>query len=175
MHHGTSFESGALSLAALARMRVQDSIAAFLRQRLNRIGPGYTALHIRDTDYKTDYRQWLERSCAAITGPVFVATDNREVVAHCRAALGTERVHSFATLPEEAGQPLHVIENVADAYVRNSDAILDLLMLALAKDLYLFEVQPNRLGAKYSGYSVLASNLKGSPPILQQLLGQPGG
>ena len=141
-----------------------------LRQRLGQIGGKYSALHIRNTDHQTDYEHWIVRNAAVIQGPIFVATDNRDVVADCKSAFGAGRVHSFATLPSEAGRPLHRMPDLGDVYVRNVDAILDLLLLALSENLYVFELKPNRLGAKYSGFSVLASNLKGSRPILERLI-----
>ena len=62
------------------------------------------------------------------------------------------------------------LDPIVGALDRNVDAILDLLLLALSENLYVFELKPNRLGAKYSGFSVLASNLKGSRPILERLI-----
>jgi hypothetical protein len=110
-----------------------------------------------------------------IRGSLFVATDNRSTIEHCKSAFGTERVFSFAKLPAEAGKPIHKTDDRTGAYETNSDAILDLLMLALSKELYLFKLMANPYGLSYSGFSVLAANLKKSGPLLRQLLSMPDG
>jgi hypothetical protein len=168
VHHAAG--GGTLSIGALSRIRVSEDLAAQLRERLAAIGRDYVALHIRNTDYRTEYERWLMENRSKIVGPVFVATDNLATVAHCRSILGAERVHSFATLEAEAGQPVHPIADRADAYQRNCDAILDLFMLACARQLYVFKLMPNLHGVNYSGFSMLAANLQRSEHLLERLI-----
>ncbi|MEO8304708.1 MAG: hypothetical protein ABI724_11360 [Betaproteobacteria bacterium] len=165
---------GTVSLAALYRVRVQEAVseAFWARQRL--MGSDYTALHIRNTDYKTAYEGWIEQNKGRIHGSVFVATDNRDTLAHCRSAFGAERVFSFAELPPEAGHPAHHLGGTIDAYRRNCDAIVDLFLLAYSKQLYVFKVMPNEFGVNYSGFSMLAVNLRKSGPLLRRLTSIPG-
>jgi hypothetical protein len=169
VHHGTSFQGGDISLGALGRLRLQYHLVEQLGQRLAAVGRPYSAVHVRHSDYQTHYGEWLAQYGAKLEGPVFVATDNSDVLAHFRSVLGVERVYSFSAFPEAPGVPLHRFDDGKDAYRRNSDAILDLLTLALAKDLYIFELAPNAIGAKYSGFSALAVNLKRSGPIIGRL------
>ena len=168
VHHDSG--GGTISVSALSRLRLQDSLVAVLRRRLEQIGRPYTAIHIRNTDYKCEYEEWIERRKSEIQGPVFIATDNRDTLAHCRSALGAERVYSFAALPPVAGQVLHRSGDRAGAYARNRDAILDLLMLALSKRLHLLELMPNEFGARLSGFSMLAANLKQLRAVLERLI-----
>jgi hypothetical protein len=168
VHHACG--GGTLSICALARIRVTESIAERLCERLRLIGGDYAALHIRNTDYSTEYEGWLAENRDKLSGAVFVATDNRATVEHCRSLLGAGRVHSFAKLELAAGKPIHEIDDPEDAYERNCDAILDLLMLACAQQLYLFQIKPNPNGVTYSGFSILAANLKRSGPLLQRLI-----
>jgi hypothetical protein len=170
VHHGEG--GGALSVFALSRLSLGDNLIAVLRQRLSQIGRPYTAIHIRHTDYKCEYEEWIERHKAEIEGPLFVASDNRDSIAYCKIVFGAERVYSFAALPEVAGQVLHLRCDRVRAYEQNSDAILDLMMLALSKRLHLLELLPNLNGARLSGFSTLAANLKRAPAILDQLLGR---
>ena len=86
--------------------------------------------------------------------------------------MGNDRVFSFASLPSNTGKPIHIMEQPepeADVFRRNSDAILDLLLLALARNLHLLEVSNYRHG-KYSGFSVLAYNLWSSKIVLKHLI-----
>jgi hypothetical protein len=148
VHHASG--GGTISLAALSRMRVHDAITDILWKRQRLIGPEYTALHIRNTDYRTEYEQPIVELKSKIRGSLFVATDNRSTIEHCKSAFGTERVFSFAKLPAEAGKPIHKTDDRTGAYETNSDAILDLLMLALSKELYLFKLMANPYGLSYS-------------------------
>jgi hypothetical protein len=43
-------------------------------------------------------------------------------------------------------------------------------MLAFASRLFLFELEPNAYGARHSGFSVLAANLKNAPAVLAGLI-----
>ena len=44
-------------------------------------------------------------------------------------------------------------------------------MLALASAYEMLQIEPNRFGARFSGYSVLAANLRNNPAVLARLLG----
>ena len=50
------------------------------------------------------------------------------------------------------------------------EAILDVLMLSLAKKLYLFPLKKNENNAKYSGFSLLAKNLMENRFLLRNIL-----
>src|ERR1043166_9133088 len=107
-------------------MRLHDAIVDTPIDRLRTIGLPYTAFHIRHTDYKTDYEKELVRLRPTISGAVFVATDNRSVVDHCRSIFGHDRVYSFTRLPESPGRPVHEFVGREPVYEINRDAIVDL-------------------------------------------------
>ena len=167
MHTGGG---GKLSQSALLRMRIHDSIVDELIERLRKIGTSFSALHIRNTDYKSHYSERLAELSKTICEPVFVATDNADALEDCKAAFGSTRVHSFSELPMSVGIPIHMnVPAGAVARRRNRDALLDLLTLALARELHLFEVANFRPG-KYSGFSVLARDLAMAKPLLAKIL-----
>lgn len=148
------------SIFALSRMQVQSAIADELQRRIKAIGGPYSAIHIRHTDYRTDYEQALANIKRSTVGRLFVATDNRQVLEDFQACLGYERVFSFSALPQTAGEPIHTQAlSEAKTFARNQDAIIDLLMLALSRRLYLLKLRDNHLGTKASGFSRLAHNL----------------
>jgi len=168
-HHGNG---GNRSFAALARLRLHDSLVDELVARLRAIGAPYSALHIRHTDYRSHYESELDALSRQVAGPVFIATDNREALAHCRAAFGPDRVHAFADLPQAAGRTLHDLAPSDDAWSRNRDAILDLVMLGLSTTLYTFKLAPNHIGTTTSGFSRLAIHLVENRPLLRELIGR---
>lgn len=168
LHHTCG--GGSESVAALRRMRLHDAITDELMARLRCMPRPYTAIHIRDTDYRTRYREPIRDLAPKILDPVFVATDNRDAVEFCRTVFGEDRTFSFATLPVEPGKTLHHNDRIVDIHQRNTDSILDLLMLALSRVFIFFELMENNPGTRHSGFSVLAHLLKESPSTLGQLI-----
>ena len=81
-------------------------------------------------------------------------------------------IHSFAALPENGGRPLHQAPDPAVAHARNTDSILDLLTLALARRLIILQV-PAQKRTGYSGFSLLANALKTNRTILKSLIDRP--
>lgn len=167
LHHASG--GGTMSVNALSRMRLHDNVTDLLLWRLRVIGERYSAVHIRNSDYKTKYEQKIDQLGAGIAGPIFVATDNRNCLTYCRTVFGADRVKTFARLPAVAGEPLHR-GGVPDAYEANRDAIVDVLMLAMAGTFYALELEKNDAGAKYSGFSTLAMSLQASKPLLSRLI-----
>ncbi|HXQ47663.1 MAG TPA: hypothetical protein VN806_13660 [Caulobacteraceae bacterium] len=168
VHHQAG--GGARSIGALARLSLRSELVEALRQRLAVLGHGYVGIHIRDTDYSTHYQAPLEQVAIDPGARIFVGTDSAAALAYCRAKYGADRVFSFAALRAD-GARLHRIEDAAQAYERNRDAILDLVTLALATQFHMFELQPNAIGMRFSGFSLLAATLRAQPAVLAQLTG----
>jgi hypothetical protein len=105
---------------------------------------------------------------------LFIATDDLACLDYCRSLFTGINIISFAQLPPEPGRPLHRFVEHDEVYQRNKDAILDLMMLALARNIVLLELNPNRWGSKYSGFSVLAYELLKSKALLASLIARPG-
>jgi hypothetical protein len=171
VHHQSG--GGEISILALMRMRLQAALASELMGRIERIGAPYSAIHVRHTDYQTNYRQAIEELKRASDGPLFVATDNRKVLEEFVAELGEERVFSFSASSLGNGEPIHKLQpSNADSFARNQDAILDLFMLGLSEKLYLLELANKRdtTFSAYSGFSRLARNLWSSKAALKQMI-----
>ncbi len=109
----------------------------------------------------------LTPASASLSRPTAQA---RSPIAACRVRR-LDRVFSFAALPED-GSPPHHIDDPAQPYERNRDAILDLVMLATASGFNMLQIAPNPFGARFSGYSVLAANLRSNPTVLARLVGE---
>lgn len=162
------------SVFSLLRMTLQNRVADELVRRVTEIGGAYAAIHIRHTDYQTDYEHPLASLAQASVDRLFVATDNRQVIEDFCTRMGRGRIFSFSALPQSAGQPAQTLDlSEADRFRRNQDAIIDLLMLALSRQLHLLPLKQNRFGTKYSGFSVLAHQLWSSKTILKHLLSRP--
>jgi hypothetical protein len=161
-----------ISMFAMLRMTVQKSLIAELTERLGAIGRPYCGLHVRHTDYRSNYAEAIDRYRRS-SERLFLATDNKGVVDDFRSALGADRVWSFAGLPANGGRPIHVDPAPgADVFRLNSDSILDLLMLALSNRIHVVEVENSPWG-KYSGFSLLAMNLWQTKTVLRHVLACP--
>jgi hypothetical protein len=158
------------AMIALRRLSISVEVREVIEQRLAQIGDTYTSIHIRHTDYSTDYRAHILDIAPEISGKIFVSTDNQEVLDFCRNVFGKERVWSFAKLPDQAGVPIHS-NPVLDAHQSNIDAISDLLLLAMAKSYHFFRIQKKGSSTPpYSGFSMLANKLHKNPKLLQQFM-----
>jgi hypothetical protein len=155
---------------ALRRISISSMVLQALNERLARIGGSYTSIHIRHTDYSTEYRQRISILRTKILGPVYVATDNREALEFCRQVFGNDRVFNFTVLPDVAGEAIH--DNVKlNAQQSNVDSICDLLLLAIAKTYYFFPIANSTLdGPAYSGFSKLAELLHTDKALLRQFM-----
>ena len=161
---------GTRSLHALARLRIHDLLVDILCLRLKEIGGRYSAFHIRNTDYKTDFREFVRSESKKIVGPIFVATDSFDTLVECKNIIGKERVYSFADLPVGSNEPLQFSsDNIA---IINRDSIIDLCMLAISKKLFVKKIirSENLRAPEYSGFSTLAVNLHASKSHIRRLV-----
>lgn len=172
IHHNSG--GGMLSLFALLRLQIVDAIADELLTRINHIGSPYTGIHIRNTDYKTNYGRFLRDFKPQPDETMFLATDNHNTLKEFERVFGKDRIYSFSSLPSTSN-PIHTEKlPIEERFTRNRDAILDLLMLALSRKLYLFKLEENQIGAQFSGFSKLAYELWDSKIVLKHLISQPG-
>jgi hypothetical protein len=176
VHHDSGRVAGA-SVAALSRLRLHDNLSDELIKRLKSIGTNYVSVHIRNTDYTTNYQPLLNqiKNLPALQNceNLFVATDDIACLQFCRNMFPNIKIISFSKLPEESGRPIHRLSDSDEIYERNKDAILDLLMLALSDKFLFFGLNENRWGTKFSGFSLLANDLHSSKKVLSALISRP--
>ncbi len=160
---------GLNSLFALLRMRLHDRVADQLVLRLRAMPRNYVAMHVRNTDLTSDYRPALTQIAESGVTDLFLATDNVEVIRVAREMLPATTVHSFSDLPDIGGRPLHQQPDPAVAVARNTDSILDLFTLALARKLIILRA-PGQVKTGYSGFSMLANALNVNRSLMRSIL-----
>jgi hypothetical protein len=145
------------------RLGVNSETRALLAKRLKLIGGDYVGLHVRDTDYQTNYKHTIAALKQQAPAKLFLATDSRAVLDFVQGELSQTKIYSFARYLSVDGRALHLASTSdVDPYLRNQDAIIDLLMLALARHLVLIPLagrQGRTHFPQYSGYSQLAKRL----------------
>jgi len=166
---------GTLSIYALLRLSVIDSVKEALIKRLMHINGSFTAIHIRHTDYLSDYEPPIQLLVSNPPARLFVATDNQHVLNELIDRLPNTKIFSFCSNLSKDGSAIHA-QKLSDEklnYTRNMDAILDLLTLSLASHLIICKISTGITIDKkptYSGFSLLAKQLSENKIILNHLL-----
>jgi hypothetical protein len=160
------------AVSVFLRLRLQPALTNELLSRVGKIGGPYLGIHIRHTDYRSDYRPVIGRIAAASVAKVFLATDNQAVLDEFRSALPGQQIFSFAEGLSVDGRPIHYRSHAeVDVFRRNCDAILDLLLLALSSGVVSADITNSPYGIKKSGFTVLAAGLANQKRYLSELLG----
>jgi hypothetical protein len=161
------------AVSAFMRLRLQPQLTHELLARFAKIGGPYLGVHIRHTDYQSDYQPVIEQVAAAKLKKLFLATDNQQILDLFRTSLPGKEIHSFARDLSVDGNPIHLRSaDKGDVFRRNNDAILDLLLLALSGHIVSADITNSPYGFKKSGFTVLAMELASQKRYLSELLGE---
>lgn len=165
---------GILGLYALRHMNLRSTIADEIAERLLPLGTDYDAIHVRNTDYRTDYEAQLAKCKTMFIGrKLLLCSDNATVKqsAHSWLDESTE-ILSVAEIPDIGGEPLHLSDDV-DPYRGAVDLLSDLLAMARSCTFVFLKMSPtNNAGGKFSGFSILADLLRQEPATIQGLFAQ---
>jgi hypothetical protein len=138
------------------------TICAF-KKRWDSLSKPYLALHVRNTDYKSDIPIFIERVTPHIAEyeNIFLATDNKDVIDQFKILFGN-KIKSFSTINGIVGKTMHyTLPKIIQTYVL--DIICDYLLLVVADEYYYSSTQ--------SRYSKNAEQLR-ITPFRERLLAQ---
>jgi len=173
---------GIESLDCLSRLRFTRSVAASIGDTLNAIGDNYLAVHVRNTDYRTDFRGFFKSIASEVTGKrLLVCSDDAKCIDFARTYFRKSEVFTVSRPPDTEGKPLHYQPVPEDRRFRlNVDMFTDLLALSLATKLFTTEVRyPRKFEflrflapgkALVSGFSRLAQMLNANQEVARNLL-----
>jgi len=164
---------GDAAMSALARVRLHDAVVDEIFARIGEMGPEYPAVHVRHTDWRSDYESVLRELQQCRFDRLFLATDNADVVKDFRSRLNGTVIYSFSDLPEQSGQPVHTLRglNRADRHRLNRQAFVDLMLLALSNKLFLCQRED---GQRPAGFSRLAMHLHQDRAVARRLVHRDG-
>jgi hypothetical protein len=165
---------GKISSSALLRLKLTDYVKQALIKRFTKIDGSYWALHIRHTDYHTDYNSAIELIKKYRPPRLFISTDNQLVLDEIISKLPETKILTFSKNLSKDGAPIHKtrLGNKIDSE-KNMDALLDLLMLSMATQLIICKISGGNVAYKlptYSGFSLLSNQLWENKVILNHLL-----
>lgn len=161
---------GTASFAVLERIRLSDAIRQEVVGRLSRLGTGYVAIHVRNTDYQTDYEPLFNKLRHEVAGKrLLVCSDDANVISEARRYFYLSTILSSSAIPFTGQKPLHMqstMKSKRDREIATINTIVDLCALGLARKLYFMNVT-----AGYpSGFSSLARHLNENKNLVLDLL-----
>ncbi|MEL6064822.1 MULTISPECIES: hypothetical protein [unclassified Methylobacterium] len=168
LHHAQN--GGPTAVAAMSRLKLNSQLVDALAERIRIIGRPYCGVHIRNTDYKTDYVNAISGIKHLLSPPVFIATDDAVCREACAEILGRSNVIYFSDLSNDSGMPLHFVQNQETVFGRNTDAILDLLTLSFSTRFFRFRLQNNIYHSVFSGFTILVDYLRHHKIVLSSLV-----
>ncbi|KMW60131.1 hypothetical protein AIOL_000284 [Candidatus Rhodobacter oscarellae] len=147
---------GDLGVHFLEKLALRPEIKAQITSAIAPLGQDYLSIHIRNTDWQTDYVSAFRSIERLIEGrKVLVCSDDSRSLLYFQDTYGTRC--SFATTSELGnldGKPLHHGRS-GDAYAANLRMLTDLYALASGARIVMVDTQ----NTKRSGFAVLAAHM----------------
>lgn len=168
-----------VAIYAMARLRFTSEMRALVADRLRPLaGKHYLAVHVRHTDYQTDYNAFFDASEEIILSyeRCLLCTDSREVADYARQRFGEARILQLGPVPDTGGAPLHRHAKELDDASRKDHLVrqfADLLGLAMGSQIVGGKLTSGGL-AGFSGFFMLADGLRRNSWVISQLLGRSG-
>ncbi|GHV08352.1 hypothetical protein AGMMS50229_16640 [Campylobacterota bacterium] len=166
-------EGGEPAVDMLEKLKLKENIRQYIEQIISGLGE-YDAIHIRNTDFKTDYKKFFSEINDRLGARVVVCTDDLECQTYAKSFFG-KRLSIVADIPDTRGKTLHCNKDI-DRFHTNLITLCDLFVLACGQNLYFTHIEPDKhysmtLGRAYlSGFSRLANALHQRPSLIQRLL-----
>jgi hypothetical protein len=175
VHHMSG--GGEESIKTLSLLKFKNEIINKINLKINFLGLDYDAIHIRNTDYKSEYITFFEQIKPKTLGRrILLCTDNPEIMFVVKETMGqTEIVFIEKYFPRSKtnNSPIHFQWKMSKETIQLNNVIMlaDLIGMAKSKNLYYPNLTENIHLARFSGFSKLAENLKSRPELVDQLMG----
>lgn len=152
------------------RAQFVPEIHEALVSELAQIGSSYVAVHVRNTDYESDFQgvlKWAARKFQNL--PIVLATDSFEARDAARLILG-KRLVDFKRYLDRDGRPLHKAQENSSQELEErlaQELVLDLLLISLAaRQVFTLSYGVwNSARPVISGFLLLALGLSREPSI----------
>lgn len=145
---------GHRGIGALRLLTLRSSIASEIKEQLIALG-SYIAIHVRHTDYKTDYQGFFARIKEHVgDNKVVLCTDSYECQQY---ALGVfPNIELASDIPDTQGKTLHGNPAVT-SFETNVQALKDLIVISCGRE-FLYAITESQV---VSGFAILALHLRG--------------
>jgi len=160
---------GGTGIEFLEYLRLQPTVLNSILQRIGELGE-YDAVHIRNTDYKTDYEEILRNIIPKARRPVVICTDDYQTQKHAVEMYG-EKVRLTHAVPDVSAMTVRRLHDNTELsrYETNLNALTDLFVLASARRLHVTTLREGQ-SVTTSGFMMLALSLRKRKEVLIHLL-----
>ncbi len=163
VHHCSG--GGIASVQCLEKVRLREEVAKAVLDALSDLEDGYCAVHVRNTDYRTDYMQLFKTILPRVAGKTLViCSDDVACRETAKSFFSESTVRTASDIPDTGGAPIHMRQD--DVAAKNMAMLIDLFALARAKPLFFANVE----GGFLSGFTRLAAALHQRPELTASLL-----
>lgn len=149
---------GKISIKALSRLNLSSDLANKILNVVESLGV-YEAIHVRNTDYKTDYIGFFN-SLTFQEEKIVLCSDDYDCQEYAMSLWG-DRLIIPNVAPVTNGKPLHMNISLNRLEI-NTAALSDLVILACAKKLHYTEVDKGKI----SGFTLLSKMLNENRQVL---------
>lgn len=156
---------GRYSIRMLECLSMRSDLRKYIRDTIVSLGI-YDAIHVRNTDLKTDYKEFFNRIHKEVRGKVVLCTDDRVCQEYAKTFFG-KRLFVLHDLPNTEGKSLH--ESDMGTSLRreiNRRTLLDLFVLASSNVLHTQRTE----SSVFSGFSFLAKSLHQDKRLCNRIL-----
>lgn len=155
---------GSLSFELLKKIRISSKIRPEVLDRISNFDGKYHAVHVRNTDLKTDYKDLFSRISPEVKGKrLLVCSDDPIVISYARSYFNSSEILTSSEIPDIGGKPLHLFGNARKSTI---DTIVDLIALGKSEKLFFSFVSEGRP----SGFSGLAGYLSQNKYLIDALI-----
>ena len=133
---------GADSAKLLQKLRVTKSVSDHILAQIAHLPHDYVALHIRNTDVKSNYKKFLSGAYKMLSGHnVLICSDDHQAIEFAQEFLDESRILTTNVARSQDGSPLHAgVEARKRGKAGAVDALVDLAALARSQKIYFPKV-----------------------------------
>jgi len=161
---------GNLSWKIFDRINFSAELKFVINSRLLSLPSEYVAIHVRNTDYRTNYESELKLLINDFEGKnVLICSDDATVFRFVRVNFTRSKLFTLSEPMVAENRPTHFKSNYEDDSARKiaiTNTFIDLMGLAFSNKLYVF----NSIAGNRSGFSRLAQYLNENKALCSRLI-----
>ena len=173
-----SHGGGEASIEAIKLFKLKDSISKMILDKLQLLGLDYDAIHIRNTDYSTNYLAFLKSIQKKVVGrKVLICSDDFFIIDAAREILNESEIITFnnyynADNKSNNSYPMHYQWTLPKNKIKenNLNIFIDLLGISKSTNFYYTKLETNINSVSISGFSKLGENLKNNQQVVKSWL-----
>jgi hypothetical protein len=154
----------------LCHLKITNNIINKIIEVKRNLPADYIAIHIRNTDYQTDYKKFFAELKEKVKGKnIFISSDDSEVIDFGIIYFEESNVHSLNKSISLIGKPLHSrwsYRTDEERLLATHDSIRDLILLASGTEFYFTQT----ITGAVSGYSKMVQYLNNNKTLINSLM-----